>query len=173
LKKTKVLLIVGRKKSGKTTLIEKLISGLKSRGYRVGSLKHTAHGHVLDREGTDSFRHARAGAETTLIISPGRMAIFSESLENRDLADVLDFLFADCDLTIGEGFKRSGFPKIEILETGKYDSPISGPDDNLLAVVSEKDPGLTVPHFGIDQVDSIIEFIEARFLKEPEGRRSA
>lgn len=172
MKKTKILLIVGRKKSGKTALIEKLIPELTSRGYRVGSLKHTAHGHELDREGTDSFRHARAGAETTIIISPDRMAFFSASPENRDLNDILDFLFAHCDLIIGEGFKRSGFPKIEVLDTSKHDSPLCGPDDNLLAVVSEENPGLPAPHFRSDQVHDIIKFIEVRFLEESGGRRS-
>ena len=36
----KVLLIVGYKKVGKTTLIEKLIPELSNRGYRVGTVKH-------------------------------------------------------------------------------------------------------------------------------------
>jgi Ni2+-binding GTPase involved in maturation of urease and hydrogenase len=38
-----VVSIVGRSKSGKTTLIEKLIPLLKARGYRVGTVKHHAH----------------------------------------------------------------------------------------------------------------------------------
>ncbi len=40
-----IVSIVGRSKSGKTTLIEKLIVELKSRGYRVATVKHT-HGNM-------------------------------------------------------------------------------------------------------------------------------
>jgi molybdopterin-guanine dinucleotide biosynthesis protein B len=172
LPETKILVIVGRKKSGKTTLVEKLLAELKAKGYRLGSLKHTGHSHQFDREGTDSFRHARAGAESTLIVSPDNVVFFSASSENRDLDHLMSLLFSHCDLIIGEGFKRSKLPKIEVLDTRKHDSPICGPDDNLLAVVSEKDPGLGVPHFSGDQIHEIVEFVEARFLAEPGERGS-
>jgi molybdopterin-guanine dinucleotide biosynthesis protein B len=172
LAETKIILIVGRKKSGKTELVEKLLAGFKAKGYRVGSLKHTGHNHELDREGTDSFRHARAGAESTLIISPERMAFFSASPENRDLDHLLSALLGHCDLIIGEGFKRSKLPKIEVVDTRSHDGPLCGTDDNLLAVVSERDPGLPLPHFRGDQVDEIIEFVEARLLAEPGERGS-
>ena len=58
----KVLHIVGRKKHGKTTLLEELIRELTARGLRVGTLKHCGHEHELDTPGTDSFRHGKSGA---------------------------------------------------------------------------------------------------------------
>ncbi|MFZ3062973.1 MAG: molybdopterin-guanine dinucleotide biosynthesis protein MobB, partial [Actinomycetota bacterium] len=38
-----VISIVGRPKEGKTALIEDLVTELKKRGYRVGTIKHHAH----------------------------------------------------------------------------------------------------------------------------------
>ena len=35
-----VVSIVGKSKSGKTTVIERLVQELKSRGYRVATIKH-------------------------------------------------------------------------------------------------------------------------------------
>ncbi len=59
-----VLLIVGYKKVGKTTLIERLVPELSSRGYRVGTVKHhySEFPIEVDAQGTDSWRHRRAGA---------------------------------------------------------------------------------------------------------------
>ena len=36
-----IVSVVGKSKSGKTTLIEKLVQELKPRGYRVATIKHT------------------------------------------------------------------------------------------------------------------------------------
>lgn len=168
----KILFVVGRKKTGKTTLIEKLLSGLKEKGYKLGSVKHTSHDHQFDREGTDSFRHAQAGAETTLILSPHKVAIFSESMRDRDLDQLFNFLFEDCDLIIGEGFKSSPFPKIEVLGTDDTLSPTCNLQDNLVAVVGEVKTELPVPHFKMDQVQEIIRFVEEKFLEEDTEKES-
>jgi molybdopterin-guanine dinucleotide biosynthesis protein B len=168
----RILFIVGRKKAGKTTLIEKLLSGLKEKGYKLGSIKHTSHDHQFDREGTDSFRHARAGAETTLILSPHKAALFSESMRKRDLDQLFDFLFKDCDLIIGEGFKGSPFPKIEVLGTDAAITPICGLQDKLVAVVGAGTTGLPVAHFKMDQLEEIIKFVEEKFLKEDADKES-
>ncbi|MEJ2754047.1 MAG: molybdopterin-guanine dinucleotide biosynthesis protein MobB, partial [Chloroflexota bacterium] len=37
-----IVSIIGKSKSGKTTLLEKLIAELKRRGYRVATIKHHA-----------------------------------------------------------------------------------------------------------------------------------
>lgn len=167
-----ILFIVGRKKAGKTTLVERLLSSLGDRGYKLGSIKHTSHNHEFDREGTDSFRHAKAGAETTLILSPHKVALFSESMKNRDFHQLLDFIFADCDLIIGEGFKGSPFPKIEVLGSAKDTVPTCGLQDNLIAVVGEGKTELSVPHFTADQVVEITNFVEEKFLKERTDKES-
>ena len=54
--------IVGRHNSGKTTLIERLISELVARNFDVGSVKHHHHNKFdIDHPGKDSYRHRAAG----------------------------------------------------------------------------------------------------------------
>jgi molybdopterin-guanine dinucleotide biosynthesis protein B len=161
----KVLLVVGKKKVGKTTLVERLIPGLKSKGYKIGSMKYTTQNHEFDTPGKDSFRHAQAGAESTLILSPQRIALFSRSLRDKNFEELLDFIFAECDLVIGEGFKNSSFPKIEVFDSKKHSGLLCSPDDNLMAVVGDIDPSLEVPYFPPNRIHSLIEFVEDHFLK--------
>ena len=165
----KILLVVGKKKTGKTTLVEKLIPALKDKGYRVGSIKYTTEDHEFDTPGKDSHRHTRAGAESTLILSPTKIALFSQSLRSRNLDHILDFVFSDCDLVIGEGFKDSPFPKIEVFDSQKHSGLLCSPEDNLIAVVGDVDSSREVPYFSPDQTGALIEFIEGLFLKNHES----
>ena len=57
-----IVSIVGKSESGKTTLLEKLITELKSRGYRVATVKHAPNESSFDEPGKDSWRHVRAGS---------------------------------------------------------------------------------------------------------------
>ena len=165
----KILLVVGKKKVGKTTLIEKLIAGLKNKGYKIGSIKYTTQDHEFDTPGKDSFRHAQAGAESTLILSPTKIALFSRTLRHKSIEELLDFVFAGYDLVIGEGFKNSSFPKIEVFDSKKHSGLLCSAKDNLIAVVGDTDPSLEVPYFPPNQIDSLIEFVEHQFLNYSRG----
>src|SRR3989304_4717112 len=57
-----IVSILGKSGAGKTTLLEALIPALARRGYRTAVIKHTSHGFDLDREGEDSYRLQKAGA---------------------------------------------------------------------------------------------------------------
>ena len=73
----RIVSVVGLKKTGKTTVVTALLSELRSRGYRVGSIKTTEHdGLFLDQEGTDTRRHADAGAEVVVALLPGETVRF-------------------------------------------------------------------------------------------------
>ena len=52
----KAVAFVSKSGTGKTTLLERVISRLKDRGYRVGVIKHDAHRFDIDRPGKDSYR---------------------------------------------------------------------------------------------------------------------
>ena len=55
LKRPAVLAISGVHNSGKTTLLEKLLPVLRSRGLKVGVIKHDGHDFTPDVPGTDSY----------------------------------------------------------------------------------------------------------------------
>jgi len=109
-----VVAIVGRSKVGKTTLIEKLIPELASRGHRVATVKHTYHDVAIDEAGKDSRRHIEAGSKATIISSPGRLGLVKPVGEDASLAEVLSLFSDDYDIIIVEGYKSENVPKIEV-----------------------------------------------------------
>ncbi len=80
-----IISIISKKRSGKTTLLEKLIPELKQRGYRVGVVKHDTHGFDIDHEGKDTYRHKAAGAEAVLISSPWKISLIQDVPEELSL----------------------------------------------------------------------------------------
>ncbi len=158
-----IISIVGNSNSGKTTLIEKLIPELKKRGYRVGVIKHAHHGFNIDKKGKDSWRHKVAGADTVLVSSPGRIAMVKD--EPCGSLDCLQPYFTDLDLVITEGYKREDKPKIEVFRNSLHPSPACTNNDHLIAMVTDSEIDIEVPTFGLEAVESIVDFIENRFLK--------
>ena len=112
---TPIIAIIGWKNSGKTTLTERLIAEISGRGLRVTSLKHAHHAFDIDHEGTDSFRHRKAGAITTILASSHRIAMMQELGENEAPSlDELRAMLPPSDITIAEGYKREAIPKIAL-----------------------------------------------------------
>jgi molybdopterin-guanine dinucleotide biosynthesis protein B len=103
--KTVVVAVVGAKKSGKTTTIEHLTRELTRRGYRVAVAKHIPEPNfTIDKEGKDTWRYARAGAETVIAVSNGEIATI-EKVEARKLS--LNAILSKCrglDVVFLEGF---------------------------------------------------------------------
>ena len=58
----KIYGVTGWKNTGKTGLMERLVAAFTAQGLRIATLKHAHHATDVDREGTDSFRHRKAGA---------------------------------------------------------------------------------------------------------------
>lgn len=157
-----VISIVGKSDSGKTTLIEKLLPALKSRGYRVGTIKHASHGFQMDTHGKDSSRHRQAGAEVVMVVAPTGIAMIKDG--NTDsLAQLLPF-FSGMDLVITEGFKAEKMPKIEVFRASVHRSPACLYDATLQAIVSDSKLDVTLPTFGFEQIDKLVDWIVGRFL---------
>ncbi|MDO5334637.1 MAG: molybdopterin-guanine dinucleotide biosynthesis protein B [Coriobacteriia bacterium] len=109
------LAFVGRKNSGKTTLLVKLIAELTARGLDVATCKH--HGHPdfdIDVPGKDSWRHRQAGACATAVLSDRRFALIEDLNRPRTCADVLELL-SNHDIVLIEGFRDEGLPYVEVL----------------------------------------------------------
>lgn len=77
---TIIVSVVGVSKSGKTMTIEYLVSRLVKEGYRVGSIKHIHHSDFsIDTEGTDTWRHMRAGTSVTVAFAPKEITIIKRT----------------------------------------------------------------------------------------------
>ena len=101
--------------TGKTTLIEKMISELTQRSYKISDIKHTHHRFYVDRPGKDSYRHREAGAQEILLVSDQRWVLMHELKDTAEpsMQEQLSKL-SPCDLVIVEGFKAAAIPKIEL-----------------------------------------------------------
>jgi molybdopterin-guanine dinucleotide biosynthesis protein MobB len=135
--------VIGRKNSGKTTLIVELVEYLSSLGCRVGTIKHTHHHHELDTPGKDSHQHRQAGAVAVGILSPGMSAVFRPQLSQEPASARYEWLakmFSDCDLVLIEGDCHTEAPKIEVWRAIAATEPMAARDPSILAVVTDDCP---------------------------------
>ena len=140
--------IVGRKNSGKTTLIAELVSYLTKLGYRVGTIKHTHHHHELDTPGKDSFRQRKAGAAVVGILAPQMTAVFQPAEESDNESDRYTGLmpmFDHCDLVLVEGDSQTDAPKVEVWRAATQDKPMAMHDCSVLAIVTDDQIEFRVP----------------------------
>jgi molybdopterin molybdotransferase len=108
------LCITGDSNSGKTQLVEALVRGFRSRGFRVGTVKHATHAVDLDTPGKDSWRHAEAGAEVVVLVGPEKSAVFrTGALSSRH--QWFAPLEGEVDWVIIEGFRESPLPCVEVV----------------------------------------------------------
>jgi molybdopterin-guanine dinucleotide biosynthesis protein B len=160
-----IVSIVGKSNSGKTTLIERLIAELVRRGYRVATIKHNRHGFDIDHEGKDSWRHKRAGARTTVVASPGRVAVVEDVERDYSIDELAGRYIRDADIILSEGFKKNILPKIEVNRAEMNQGLISRREDNLIAVAADKPLDAGVPCYDINDAAGLANLIEERFLR--------
>ncbi len=164
-----IISIVGKSGSGKTTLIVKVVSELRRRGYSVGVLKHDAHGFEIDHEGKDSWRHKQAGAGTVALSSSEKFAVIKDVEREWPPERIIHSYLSDLDVVITEGYKKSDFPKIEVLRKANSTKPIFSGDRRLLAYVTDVRLKGKTPVYGLDDFKGVTDLIEDRIIKSHVG----
>ena len=157
--------IVGRKNSGKTHLVARLVRAAVARGLAVSTLKHAHHGFDVDQPGKDSWLHREAGATEVLVASASRWALLHEhrGAPEPSLAELLARL-GPCDLVLVEGFKRDPHPKLEVYRASCGQPPL-GTDDAQVEAVATDDPAALqsgLPVLALDDTESVLDFILSR-----------
>lgn len=163
-----IVAIVGYSDSGKTTLVEKLLPELLSRGYKVATVKHTHHRIDADDAEKDSGRHLHAGSSAAVLCSPRSLVLTKPTVRETTLDEVSRLLGEDYDLIIAEGFKRDkDVPKIEIRRRGgEALSDVS----NLLAIVTGERQKSKVKQFSPDDTAGLVDLIEEQVIKAEKVR---
>ena len=158
---TPVISVIGHSGSGKTTFLEKLIGELKSRDYKIATIKH-AQEVTFDDTGRDSWRHIQAGSDTTIVSSPEEIILIKPQKSDADLNEVVRLLGDDYDIIITEGFKQRDAPKIEVhrKETGPLLSDIK----NLIAIATDENIETSVKQFPLTHVKEIADYIEEKYI---------
>ncbi len=155
--------------TGKTTLLKKLLPILKSRGVRVGMVKHAHHTFDVDQPGKDSYELRKAGAAQMLIASRWRWALMVERQREKEprLDEVLlELDQAALDLILVEGFKQEPFPKIELRRAGLKGKPFFPDDDNIVAIATDEPSSLDtdLPILDLNHPEEIADFIIEKIL---------
>ena len=142
--KMKIVSIVGKKNTGKTSLTVKVIEELTKRGYNVASIKHSHHSIEMDKENTDTWKHKQAGAN--LVVGVGSTTFFNARME-MDLNRILFLLkhMDEFDFVVIEGYKNYNYPKI-----------ITSPDVRDEYTIKEVD-SFTIDSAGISELADLIE----------------
>ena len=117
---TQVIAAIGTSGSGKTTTLEYLITNLTKEGYKIGAIKHIhLQNFTLDREGTNTWRYAKAGAKIVVGLSPHEIATIKKTeTSSTQIDQIIKSLEPEnLDIIFIEGLhdtmsKRSDIPKI-------------------------------------------------------------
>lgn len=158
-----IVSIVGHSKSGKTTLMEKLIGEFKKRGYRVAAIKHACRDFDMDKPGKDTWRYAEAGSDAVSISSPNRLILLKPQDNNDSIDEILRMIGSDCDLVLIEGFHEGHAPKIEVhrreLEKGLRCAP-----EEIKAIVTDEPVDIDRPQFDWEDISGIADFITKKMI---------
>jgi molybdopterin-guanine dinucleotide biosynthesis protein len=159
-----VVSFVGKKKSGKTTVVSGVLQELKRRGYRVAVIKHDAHEFEVDVPGTDSFRFREVGADVVGISSPEKYVWIAGTDGERALGDLVGQIREPVDLVITEGFKKQDAPKIEVSRRARSKTLACSSDELLAIAADQAFADYPVPQFALDDFAALADLIERCIL---------
>ena len=166
----KAISFIAKSGTGKTTLVEKVITILKQRSYRVGALKHDAYKFDIDHPGKDSHRFTMAGADIMLITSSAKLALVKQHEDSPPIEELLETYFSDMDIVLVEGFKKSSLPKIEVHRSACGKELLCQEEmaeSTLLAIASDTDLKTDVPLLDLNNPIVVADFIEHNLLGLP------
>jgi molybdopterin-guanine dinucleotide biosynthesis protein B len=163
-----IISIFSKSKSGKTTIIEKLIQELKSRGYRVASIKHTPQGVNFDKLGKDSWRYIQASSETTAVSSSDKIALVKPINHEATIDKVASFLGEDYDVFLAEGFKQGSNLRIKVHR--KDTGPPFRDIKKLIGIATDEPLETKARQFSSDRIKDIINLLEKSSIK-PQAQR--
>ncbi len=168
-----LLSIVGKKNSGKTTLVVRLAAALTRRGVRVMTIKHGSHTFNMDPVNTDTYRHYHEGeAERVAMISPDKFALVVRWEQPLTPEIVAERYMQDADLVLCEGFKLSALPKVEIFRRGAhaamlFDATLPNAGTWQAMVTDTPTSDLPFPVFSLDHdgwLDQLVAWVEQHHL---------
>ena len=156
--------------TGKTTLMENVISKLTKSGFKVAAIKHGHHPADPDIPGKDTYRFRQAGAETVMFASKERWFMIQElhSRKEPNLAQQIERL-SDHDLILVEGYKNDDHPKIVLHRAGASDAQFYRQLTNVGAIASDDDAvDVEPPLLPLGDAARVAEFI-IKHLELPTG----
>jgi len=139
-----ISVVASKRKTGKTTVVTRLVAELQRAGFSVGVVKSDKHGFQMDHEGTDTDLSYKAGADAVAIAGPNETAIRIRTKEQSNLYEISQFM--PVDIVILETRSQGIAPIIEVTQEGHTEELISDSIDRVAIIeISKLDqdvPGL-------------------------------
>ncbi len=153
--------VAGHSGMGKTTLLERILPVLQTRGLAVSLIKHSHKDLDIDRPGKDSYRLREAGCQELLLMGRRRWVLMHELTEDVEppLSQLLSKMQA-CDLVLIEGFKQGDFPKLEVWRAEMGKPPLWPELPRVLAVATDCPAVISgKPALSLSNASDIADFI--------------
>ena len=180
-----IVAAIGESDSGKTFTIEYLTSNFHSIGFMVGCIKHIHHkGFSIDKNGTNTWRYANAGANVIVAISPEEIDIIKKTpKELVDFDKIIKLVEQEnLDIVFLEGFRNIVSKRADVLKivtaknTAALDQTLKGIAQPIIAIaglVAKKEneesyagiPLVRVPEDGQKIITTIKQQLEIRQTK--------
>ncbi len=157
------LSVIGWSGVGKTTLVKRLVTELRSRGLRVGVVKHSSDPHPLHRAGSDTACFEDGGAALVGFATPAGVQLSVSEDPGNALLPLLE-RFADAvDLVLVEGWKDGPLPKVEVWREG-HGPLLAATRADVFALVTDAprlppDAPEGLRRFGTAELPGLAEFI--------------
>lgn len=151
--------------TGKTLIATRLVTRLKNKGYRIGVIKHCAHG--LDIEDKDTHKYLASGADIVIASSPNLGVIYY-----RNWVDSLNngIKYIGIPIVIVEGFKEIDVGDVIVVAESMNEIEMISNTPNIIAyVVKNRDKCGKIyegkPIYTFDEDNAIAELIENKVLE--------
>ena len=154
-----VLAIVGFSNSGKTTLMEKLITALSAEGLDVCTMKHSHHQPEMDTPGKDSWRHKHAGAKGSLLVGLEQLLMVADIQKPLTPQEMADAYFPHADLVLVEGYASMPCAKIEVVREARSVDMRCKPSELIAVVTDIQDLNVNIPKLDLNNTQQVATFI--------------
>jgi molybdopterin-guanine dinucleotide biosynthesis protein B len=147
----------------KSELVRRLVVELVGRGLRVSTIKRVSDAVDLERQGSGTWKHRAAGAAEVMIASASRFALLHEMPPDTKEPEVADLLahMTVVDIVLLDGFRRSTYPKMEVVPAGQDEALLAPTDPMVLAVTSDLPVAADVPCLALLNIGALADFVLA------------
>lgn len=158
-----VVSFVGWHNAGKTTLLTRVAGVLQENAVKVAVIKHAHHGIDIDNE-NDSGSIFASGVPVVAAVCDDTEVIYRRHSAPRSLNQIIAEVEPYADLIITEGYKKAGYPCIEVMRKDISCEYLDLP--NLIARVADfkaDDRGGKVKVFSFEQAEDLALYLMEYF----------
>ncbi|SHH01438.1 molybdopterin-guanine dinucleotide biosynthesis protein B [Thermosyntropha lipolytica DSM 11003] len=158
-----VVSFVGWHNAGKTTLLTRVARVLQEKGIEVAVIKHAHHGIDIDTA-NDSGNIFASGVPLVVAACADTEIVYRRYSTPRSLNQIVAEVAPYADLVITEGYKKAGYPSIEVMRQDISCEYLDVP--YLIARVADfqaDDKGGKIKVFSFEQVEDLALYLMEYF----------